>query len=214
MKRLHITLAAILIFFVSCSDKKKNVTDTSVENQSEVLIHQIQKTSKLYTSEIQIHKIITHSDTIIAKVQFLNIKKDIPLENLGIRKIAIPIDATVKTYIDFSNFGNEHVRIHNQHINITLPDPKIELTSTKINHKEIKEQNPFLRSDFTDEELANYAQQGRDAIIKSIAQANIIETAKESAIRQLLPILRAMGYKDENITITFRRNVQKAKSKN
>ena len=65
-----------------------------------------------------------------------------------------PLDAVVKAYIDFSDFNEENVKKEgNGKITIILPDPRIVLTSTKIDHKGMKEFVPFMRHNFTDAEL-------------------------------------------------------------
>lgn len=165
---------------------------------------QIQKCSKLYTSEFRIHKIVTHDDKLQLNGSFF--KKDFSI-NLpaGKRKVAIPMDATLKTYIDFTGFSEKNVRRQGKKIEITLPDPKVDLTSTKIDHKDVKQYVALTRSNFTDEELANYEQQGRQAIINDIARMDIMEQARQSAANTLIPLIEQMGYEDKDITVTFRK---------
>ena len=103
-----------------------------------MLIMQIQQCSRLYTTEIHVHKIVTHDDVVSIKGTLLKQDIDIKLP-LGDRKIAIPMDATLKAYIDFSNFGPSNIERQGDKITIVLPDPKVEMTSSKINQKEIKE---------------------------------------------------------------------------
>ena len=67
----------------------------------------------------------------------------------------------------------------------------------------MKEFVPFMRHNFTDAELTNYERQGRKQIVNSIGQMGIIEHAQESAAKQLIPMLKMLGYKQENITISF-----------
>ena len=125
-----------------------------------MLIMQIQKCSKLYTTEYQIHKIVTHDDVV--KLQGSLLKQNINIKlPLGDRKVAIPMDATLKAYIDFSNFSEKNIERDGQKITILLPDPKVELTSSKINQKEIKSYVGLVRAGFSDAELTNYEQQGR-----------------------------------------------------
>ena len=59
---------------------------------------------------------------------------------------------------------------------------------------------------FTDEELTSYEQQGRDQIVKVIPRLGIIETARSNAASILIPMMEQMGYKRENIRITFRKD--------
>jgi len=124
---------------------------------------------------------------------------------LGDRRIAIPMDATLKAYIDMSGFSDKNIKRTGKQLVITLPDPKIILTSTKIDHKEVKQFVALTRHNFTDAELTSYEAQGRKQIIASIPQMGIIEQAQESAARQLVPIFTAMGYKESDITISFRK---------
>jgi hypothetical protein len=81
------------------------------------------------------------------------------------------------------------------------------LTSSKINQKEVKEYVGIVRAHFSDSELSNYEQQGRQSIINSIPQMNIVETAQANAARVLVPMIAQMGYREENITVAFRKNL-------
>ena len=63
----------------------------------------------------------------------------------------------------------------------------------------------LVRSNFSDKELVNYEQQGRMAIINSIPSMGIIDIAREGAAHALIPMIKQMGFKEENIKITFRK---------
>jgi hypothetical protein len=147
---------------------------------------------------------VTHDDVVKLRGNLLkqNINIQLPL---GDRKVAIPMDATLKGYIDFSGFIEKNVERDSNKITILLPDPKVELTSTKINQKEIRSYVGLVRAGFSDEEMTRYEQQGREAIIASIPDLGIIETAKANAARVLVPMLVEMGYREENVTIAFRK---------
>ena len=131
-----------------------------------------------------------------------NFKINLPF---GKRRVAIPITASVKAYIDFGNFSEKNVRRHGDKVEIILPDPGITMTSTQVDHEAIKKKVPMLRSNFTDEEITHIQQQGRQEMINSIAKLGIVENARLSATRQLIPIIEQMGYKEDNVTITFRK---------
>lgn len=202
MKFYLFSLVCIVCCF-SCSHKASQQDITSIDTIP-MLVMQIQKCSKLYTTEYKIHKIITHNDKMKLKGSFL--KKDFSINlPLGNRKIAIPMDAIIKTYIDFNDFSINNVHKKDGKIEIILPDPKVALTATRINHQEIKQYVPLMRKRFTDEELTQYEQQGRKAIIKDITTMGIIETARESAARTLIPLFEQMGYQSKDITISFRK---------
>jgi hypothetical protein len=182
--------------------------DTVADNTESrpTLVQQVRKCSRLYTTEYRIHKIVTHDDVLRLKGQLLRQDFDIPLP-LGERKIAIPMDATIKAYIDFSNFSEQNVERDGDRITILLPDPQVVLTSSKINRDEIREYVGLTRSHFSDKELTGYEQQGREAILKSIPGLGIEETARENAARVLVPLLTDMGYDERNVTIAFRRDL-------
>lgn len=203
-KTLFILILLTSAFCSSCR-KERTADPTEAIDTIPMLIMQIKKCSRLYTTEYHIHKIITHDDKISVKGKFFKKEYDIDLP-LGNRKIAIPIDATIKAYIDFGNFSKENVEKINGKINIILPDPKIAITSTTINHKDIKEYVALTRRDFSDEELSNYERQGRQAIVDDIPNMGLIDMARESAARTLIPIFKQMGYKESDITITFRKD--------
>jgi hypothetical protein len=154
---------------------------------------------------VKVHKIVTHDDVIRLRGQLL--KQDFNLKvPLGDRKIAIPMDATLKAYIDFTQFSEKNVERHGEKITIVLPDPKVTLTSSKIDQKSIREFVALSRAHFSDAEMANYEQQGRQAIITSIPELHIIDHAKANAARVLVPMLTQLGYREEDITIAFRKD--------
>jgi hypothetical protein len=132
---------------------------------------------------------------------------DVSLPLLGDRKIAIPIDATLKAYIDFDGFSAENVERDGTKITITLPDPKVKLTSTKVDHRNVKKYVALLRSDFTDQELTSYERQGRAAIIATVPETGIVESARQNAARTLIPMMMQMGFSEQDITITFRKDM-------
>ena len=170
------------------------------------MVMQIQQCSRLYTAEVKVHKIVTHDDVVRLKGNLMSKQFSIPLP-LGERKIAIPMDATLKAYIDFSEFDEKSIERDGDKITILLPDPQVVLTSSKINQKEIKEYVGLVRAHFSDSEMSNYEQQGRLAIISNIPQMRIMETAQANAARVLVPMIKQMGYREENITIAFRKNL-------
>ena len=86
------------------------------------LVTQIQKTSKLYTSEYRVHKIITHDDELQLKGSFMKQDFEITLP-AGKRKVAIPIDATLKAYIDFANFSEKNIRREGRKSPSSYPTP-------------------------------------------------------------------------------------------
>ena len=201
--------AIFLLAGCSCSGQapdEEPVTYQSIDTVP-MLVMQIQKCSRLYTTEYKVHKIVTHDDVVRLQGSLLKQNINIRLP-LGDRKVAIPIDATLKAYIDFSEFSEANVEREGGKITILLPDPKVELTSSKVNQKEIRSYVGLMRAGFSDEEMSNYEQQGREAIIQSIPQLGIIEMARTNAARALVPLIEQLGYREEDITIAFRKEFQ------
>ena len=207
---LILILAALLMGmgFIGCSDKKTETPPTPKEEKDTVaiMIMQMQRSSRLYSTEAKIRKIIVAEDTKHAKGSFMKHSFDVALPGTA-RKIAIPIDATVKAYIDMSKINKNSIRRDGKKIEVILPDPEIELTSTKIDNKSIRRHVSFFRSDYTDSELTQLQQRGRNAIINDIKHLDIIRRAQASASRTIIPIVAQMGYKEEDVTITFRRDL-------
>ena len=189
--------------FSSCTSQEEKVGDDDADAM-QMMVMQIQKCSRLYTSEYQIHKIVTHKDQMSVKGSVMRQDFNLTIP-VGERRIAIPMDATLKTYIDFSQFSEKNVKRSGKKITLILPDPKLQMTSTKINHAEVKKYVPLTRGNFSDEELTSYEQQGRQQNIKDIPKMNVIEQARKSAASTLIPMLRQMGYAEQDITITFRK---------
>ena len=196
-------LLSVLMLLSGCHKKSPDTAQTV--DTIPMLIMQIQKCSRLYTAECHLHKIITHDDKVSLHGKFMSRDYDVSLP-LGKRKIAIPMDATVKAYIDFGAFSSENVRRNGDKIELILPDPKLTLTATRIDRKGIKQYVALTRRNFSDEEITSYERQGRDAIVADIPKLNMADMARESAANILIPMLRQAGFKDENITVTFRKD--------
>lgn len=202
--RLQLILFSIFMLCCSCS-RHKTEQETVTIDTIPMMVMQIQKCSKLYTAEYKVHKIITHDDKMKLNGSFM--KKDFSINlPLGSRKIAIPMDATLKAYIDFADFNEDNVKRQGDKIEIILPDPHVTLTSTRINHNEIKQYVALTRSRFSDEELSSYERQGREAIIKNIPSMGMMDMARESAARTLIPMIEQMGFEESNITVSFRKH--------
>lgn len=193
----------ILVFF-ACSQKQPTEEKANVIDTIPVMVMQIQKCSRLYTAEAHVHKIITHDDQLNLKGSFM--KKDFNIHIPGSnRKVAIPMDATIKAYVDFEGFSQKNVSRKGDKIEIILPDPKLVLTNSKIDHKAVKQYVSLTRSNFTDAELTKLEQQGRQSIINDIPNIDLMEQAQFSAANTLIPMLIDMGFKEENIKISFRK---------
>ena len=176
------------------------------QQANEELIQTISHTPKLATTEYHLHKLITHDDAWRLKGRLLNRSFNVQVP-LGDRKIAIPMDAKVKAYIDFSTFSERNIERSGDHLTIILPDPELVLTSTRIDQQSVKQYVGLTRAHFSDAELANYQQQGREAILQSLPGLGIEETARANAAKVLVPLLVQMGYHEQQVTIMFRKDL-------
>ena len=195
------------MLFCACNEGKEQTVELSGYQSIDtvpMLVMQVQKCSKLYTSEFKVHKIVTHDDVVRLRGSVMRQDYNIKIP-LGDRKIAIPMDATLKAYIDFSQFSDKNIERQGDKITVLLPDPKVTMTSSKIDQKNVRHYVAFARANFSDAEMTDYEQQGRAAIIQSIPDLGIIDIAKENAGRVLVPMLTQLGYREENITIAFRK---------
>ena len=198
-----VCLFSLALAHTSCShDKAPNSGE--LNDSLPMMVMQIKKCSRLYTTEYKLHKIITHDDKMKLGGKFMQQKFSFDLP-LGNRKIAIPIDATIKAYIDFGELSEDNIKRNGKQIEIVLPDPHLMLTSTKINHDDIKQYVSILRRNFNDEELTEYERQGREAVLNEVPNMGIIDTARESAANTLIPLLCEMGFDEKDIIVTFRK---------
>lgn len=217
------------IWMLTCCTTKEVGKEKDVRQERVTIATEISKQSRLYTSEYIVHKIVTHNDLRRLKGSFfgMDIDHDLPL---GDRKIAIPIDVTLQAYIDLSQIketdieviqnsnSNLQNRIGNKvettslggergrSLHITLPDPQIVVTSSKVDNLGVRTKVSWLRSNYTDEEMTDFTRQGVASVLRTVPQMGIIESARQNAATLLIPLLADMGYPKENIVVTFRKD--------
>lgn len=203
-----VLLALESMTVISCD---KSIGNGAGEEDLSTTINKVSNSAKLYTSEIQVHKIVLFDDVTRIKGNILSTQINVKLP-LGERKMAIPVDATLKSYIDFANFSKDNVKTETvdgkKKLVITLPDPQIVLTASKIDYDGMKEEVSFLRSRFSNEEITKYTKQGIDAIVKAVPKMGLLETSRESASRMLVPLFVRAGYNEEDIMVVFRKDLK------
>jgi hypothetical protein len=72
-----------------------------------------------------------------------------------------------------------------------------------VDHDNTLIHNSFIRSNYTAKEQEQLHRQGLKSITDNILETDILENAKLSATRTLVPMITRMGYKEENIRISF-----------
>ncbi len=199
---LYIIIALLVAGCSGGQDTREEKTEG--KNDSLMIVRLISKQSRLYTTEYIVHKIVTHNDIHQVKGTFMGRQFDHELP-LGDRKIAIPIDVTLQAYIDFAGFTEKNVVKKDSFLYITLPDPRIVISSSKVDNEGIRTQVGILRSNFSDAEMTSFAQQGSASILHAVPQMGIIESARSNAALMLFSLLADMGYDREHIVVTFRK---------
>lgn len=196
----------LLLFLAGCGKKQMGQAEgkTDVDTLTVLATH-ISACSRLYTSQYDLRKILIYTDTTTLNGNFLNrqVKVNVPFSD---RRIAIPVTATAKGYIDLGRLKKSDIVRQGDKLEIILPDPEIALTATAIDHAGVKQKVGLLRHRFSDEEVTDIQQKGRAELIKSLAQTNILEDAKENAARVIIPLAVQCGYREENVTVTFRKD--------
>lgn len=169
------------------------------------IVLEVSRCARLYTSEFIIHKIVTHTDNPVIEGQVLGVPVKMKAA-IGERKVAIPIDVTLKAYIDFADFNEKNVERTDSTVTVTLPDPVIISSASKVDNKQTRQYIDGMRSRYSDAEITEYARQGADSILSHADKFGIIAQAERSAAANLIPIFRRMGYKEHHISVRFRKS--------
>lgn len=205
--RLYFCLTGVAMLCVllwSCGEKQQSQLPAEPA-ADELMVMNVRSTDRLYTTEYVVNKAVTYDDIVKLKGTIFSKSFDLTLPQ-GQRKIIIPMEARIKAYIDFAAFSKDNIVFSpdSSKIRVILPDPKVELTSTRIDHAGILTFVDFGRSRFTNTEMADFERQGRAAIIAAIPDMGIIETARRDAYSLILPMVLAMGYSADQVTVDFR----------
>lgn len=130
--------------------------------------------------------------TVQCVAQTTVIERSSPAMDLfGQRTAIIPVEANIKAGIDLSQLKD--IRISGKTVYITLPDPVIEIESTRILNDEIVTSVAPLRSDFSNDELSQIARKGTDAIRSELGKYNLVEPAQAQAEVIISAIVSRMG---------------------
>ena len=186
------------------TSKEQHTSVSTLQEQMQNLVLQVRRQNRLYTTQCQVHKVVIKDEKARVGGKLFNFS--LP----GYRKIAIPIDVTLKAYIDFTRFSAVNVHRTDSFLIVTLPDPGIEVTASKIDHTKVREYVSIGRSSFSDEEINRLAQQGQDSILRHLNNYGIVAAARESATRTLVPLFRKMGFRESQIVLRFRRDYDDA----
>lgn len=168
------------------------------------LVMTVRSSARLYVAEMQVHKLVTNTDEPVLTGQVLGMPVNMPTR-IGKRRVLIPLDVTIKAYIDLQHFDERNVERTDSTLIVTLPDPQVVITASKIDNKGIRQYVDMARSRYTDAEITALARQGEDSIARHMAHYGIEREAQRSAANQLLPLLQQMGYKEGQVTVRFKK---------
>ena len=199
----YFVLVLCLSLLSACRGEETQAEVVRVDTLS--LVMQVKECARLYTAEYEVHKLVLKDDPLRVKGNLFQRAFDVKVP-IGERKVMIPLDVTLKAYIDFTGFDEKNVLRSGDRIVVTLPDPRVVVTSSRINHDEVKQFVSLTRSDYTSAELADFTRQGEDEILASVPQLGILEMARENAAHVLVPMLTRLGYDERNIVISFRKD--------
>lgn len=199
----YFVIVLCLSLLSACRGEETKAEAVRVDTLS--LVMQVKECARLYTAEYEVHKLVLKDDPLRVKGNLFQRAFDVKVP-IGERKVMIPLDVTLKAYIDFTGFDEKNVLRSGDRIVVTLPDPRVVLTSSRINHDEVKQFVSLTRSDYTSAELADFTRQGEDEILASVPQLGILEMARENAAHVLVPMLTRLGYDERNIVISFRKD--------
>ena len=106
---MRVFLSCLLLIFLAGCGKKPAQTGRKAEADTlTVLATRISACSRLYTSQYDLRKILIFTDTTTLNGNFLNqhVKVNLPF---GGRRIAIPVTATAKAYIDLGKLKKSDI---------------------------------------------------------------------------------------------------------
>ena len=199
----YFVIVLCLSLLSACRGEETQAEAVRVDTLS--LVMQVKECARLYTAEYEVNKLVLKDDPLRVKGNLFQRAFDVKVP-IGERKVMIPLDVTLKAYIDFTGFDEKNVLRSGDRIVVTLPDPRVVVTSSRINHDEVKQFVSLTRSDYTSAELADFTRQGEDEILASVPQLGILEMARENAAHVLVPMLTRLGYDERNIVISFRKD--------
>ena len=199
----YFVIVLCLSLLSACRGEETQAEVVRVDTLS--LVMQVKECARLYTAEYEVHKLELKDDPLRVKGNLFQRAFDVKVP-IGERKVMIPLDVTLKAYIDFTGFDEKNVLRSGDRIVVTLPDPRVVVTSSRINHDEVKQFVSLTRSDYTSAELADFTRLGEDEILASVPQLGILEMARENAAHVLVPMLTRLGYDERNIVISFRKD--------
>ena len=179
MKHLFYIFLSLLL--AGCNRMPQGERPLSNKERQTRLVNEISTTPMLYTVSASAQVIVTDSDGPHSWKRIF-----------GNRTIMVPVKANIKAGVDLSKV--QQISFHGNVVTITLPPPEIEIESCIVSNESIAQEVSLLRSDFSEQEKALLAAQGRKKIQQMLSQMDIVIPAQERARQTLRGMAEALGY--------------------
>jgi hypothetical protein len=187
-----------MLLFSCCCNEKTNVDrPTNKIDSIGVLWERVHHCSKLEVAEYTVLKTVSFDDK--SQLKLFGYSTPLP----GEKRLMIPIEVKMKITVDLGFVTRDDIYTTDSTINLTLPSPILEITSTKIDHDKSRESVSWYRSNFTEEEREYVIKQGIEDVKKSTSYIEINNIAKSNTENVLQPILVNTGFK-QHLNITFK----------
>ncbi len=196
--KLFLSTLFMMLLFACCGNEKTSVdSETNKIDTIGVLWERVHHCSKLEVAEYTVLKTVSFDDK--SQLKLFGYSTPLP----GEKRLMIPIEVKMKITVDLSFVTPNDISANDSTIVISLPAPKIEITSTKIDHDKSQESVSWFRSNFTEQEREKFMKQGIEEVQKSISYMEINNIAKSNTENVLQPILLNIGFK-KNLNVTFK----------
>ena len=197
MKLFLSTLLMMLLFSCCCNEKTNVDRPTNKIDSIGVLWERVHHCSKLEVAEYTVLKTVSFDDN--SQLKLFGYSTPLP----GEKRLMIPIEVKMKITVDLGFVTRDDIYTTDSTINLTLPAPKIEITSTKIDHEKSQESVSWFRSNFTEQEREKFMKQGIEEVKNGISYLEINNIAKSNTENVLQPILINIGFK-KHLNVTFK----------
>ncbi|MCF0198621.1 MAG: DUF4230 domain-containing protein [Bacteroidaceae bacterium] len=187
---------------MGCTDRQQDSTPATADSTQ--WTETVAQWQQLEAAEYHIHKLVTQSDPDIFRSSLFGHRWSRRF-SVGDRKVAVPIDVTMKVVFDFSSFGAENVRLQGQRLFVTLPDPRLVVTYFHMDERGVQQTVSWMRSDFSQRELQELALRGAESIVASAPERGLLASARSTATSLLLPLLVGQGYRERDISVQYRK---------
>ena len=155
------TLLALLLFACSGNENPSVDSQTNKIDTIGVLWERVHHCSKLEVAEYTVLKTVSFDDD--SQLKIFGYSTPLP----GEKRLMVPIEVKMKIIVDLNFISTNDISVNDSTIDITLPSPTLEITSTKIDHDKSREYVSWFISNFTEQEREYVIKHGIEEVKKS-----------------------------------------------